>query len=189
VKKLKVEPPSAEQVMAFLKAAKAESDRDYLIFALQFFGGCRVGQIVGNNDKRVPGMKPLEVEDIRPTGIVVDRKGPGRWFVALPDWLLQQLNKFVEGRKGRIFNIGSDEVRLLARKYARISGFQDWKGFHPHLMKHALGKYLKKLGYDMFDIRDQLQHKNVGTTNRYVGVNDPEERTDVARKVGDNLRL
>ena len=76
-----------------------------------------------------------------------------------------------------------------SRKYARISGFQDWKGFHPHLLKKALGKYLKKLGYGQFDIRDQLQHKSVTTTNTYVGVNDPEERTAIARKVGETLRL
>ena len=120
---------------------------------------------------------------------MVDRKGPGRWFVGLPDWLLSDLNKFVGKRTGPIFGIGDDDVRLMARKYARISGFPDWKGFHPHLMKHALGKYLKKMGVDQFGIRDQLQHKNVATTNRYVGVNDPEERTAIARRVGENLRL
>ncbi len=189
MKKLKVESPNAEQVIAFLKAARAESERDFLIFALQFYGGCRVGQIVGNHDKRIPGMKPLEVEDIRDTGIIVDRKGPGRWFVALDDWLLVALRDFAGTKQGPIFNIGSDEVRLLSRKYARISGFQDWKGFHPHLLKKALGKYLKKLGYGQFDIRDQLQHKSVTTTNTYVGVNDPEERIAIARKVGETLRL
>ena len=136
MKKLEVDL-SPEQVMSLLKEAKKDNVRDYLIFALQFYGECRIGQIVGNRDPRIPGMKPLETEDIREDSIIVDRKGPGRQKVPIPEWLLVELREYVGSRKGRVFDVGADASRLNIRKYAKAAGIPDWKRVHPHRLKWA----------------------------------------------------
>jgi len=102
--------------------------------------GLSVGEIVGTPNRRWDGqnkkwlpqeplVKGLQVQDLRPDGLVVRRKmGRPTETITLRPELSQKLHAFVGRRtNGRIFELSESRVVQLIRRYAEAAGIPDEK--------------------------------------------------------------
>jgi integrase len=94
----------------------------------------------------------------------------------LPDQALAALRSYVRydrpkgagalflSRNGR--GIERTQVWRLAREYGELAGI----AVHPHMFKHSCGTHLAEMGEDLLDIQDQLGHKSIANTRKYIDV-------------------
>lgn len=160
------------QVSAMLERARVTSRRDFLLLQLMRYG-LRCGEIVGWR-----GLPGIRVEDIREQGIWVKGKGYARGIVQdrlvpLPRDLIRQLRSFAAESVGdgldKIFPISEVWAERIVKKYAREAGVDDWERVGPHRLRAFFATDAKDKGLDAFTIRDLMRHKNITTTNLYVG--------------------
>src|SRR6266568_2778058 len=120
-----------DQVKALLWAAEEHSPRDYLILKLMALFGLSVGEVVGSDPRgwdkqsktwfaKEPDIPGLMIEDLRENGIQVHGKKNMKKLVPMPDEILAEIHKFIEGRdKGKIFDITVSRVEQVVRPYAK----------------------------------------------------------------------
>ena len=165
------------QVDMMLERAKMANERDYLLLQLMRYG-LRCGEIVGWR-----GLPGIRADDIRDQGIWIKGKGYARGIVQdrlvpMPKDLVRQLRSFIVdleryrslgGKLDRIFPISEVWAERIVKKYARDSGVDDWERVGPHRLRAFFATDAKDKGLDAFTIRDLMRHKNITTTNLYVG--------------------
>ena len=165
------------QVDTMLERAKAASERDYLLLQLMRYG-LRCGEIVGWR-----GLPGIRTDDIREQGIWIKGKGYARGIVQdrlvpMPKDLIRQIRFYMATlalhRSGgsnldRIFPISEVWAERIVKKYARDCGVDDWERVGPHRLRAFFATDAKDKGLDAFTIRDLMRHKNITTTNLYVG--------------------
>ena len=155
-----------------LERARVASRRDFLLLQLMRYG-FRCGEIVGWR-----GLPGIRVGDIREQGIWVKGKGYSRGIVQdrlvpLPRDLIRQLRSFAAESVGegfdKVFPISEVWAERIVKKYAREAGVDDWERVGPHRLRAFFATDAKDKGLDAFTIRDLMRHKNITTTNLYVG--------------------
>ena len=179
------------QVERMLGLTENESERDHLLLLLMRYG-LRCGEIVGWR-----GLPGIQLEDLRPNGIWVKGKGYSRGIVQdrlipMPDYLMRLLRGFISssGRKsspgksqGKVFPISEVHAERIVKKYARLAGIEDWERVGPHRLRAFFATDAKDKGLDAFTIRDLMRHRNITTTNLYVGQSSTERLVKVVEEL------
>ncbi len=166
------------QVNRMLEIALGKGgEHDWLALELMRYG-LRVGEIFG--DKGLPG---IHVEDLREKGIWVRGKGYTAGIVQdklvpMKADLMERLHKF-KPKKGRVFAVSVDTAQNRVKQYARLAGVEDWERISPHRLRAFFATDAKDKGKDGLIIKDLMRHKNLRTTEIYVGSSTPEQLSKV----------
>lgn len=156
-------------------------ERDWLLLNLMRYG-LRVGEIVGDN-----GLPGIKTEDLRSNGIWVKGKGYAAGIVQdrlvpIKTQLLESLVKFAP-KNGLLFPISERWAEQITKRYAKLAGIEDWELVGPHRLRAFFATDAKEKGVDAFTIRDLMRHKNIKTTNLYVGQTSQERLQKVTESL------
>ena len=118
--------------------------------------------------------------DLRTDGIRVLGKGGTETLYPLPRKVLHDLRRYADDRDGhghsptdRIFPISEWAVTICLKGYAKRAGIVDWERVSSHRLRAYFATDAKDRGMDSFLIRDLMRHRNLTTTNTYVGTATP----------------
>jgi integrase/recombinase XerD len=158
------------ELLALLKVAKGNSERDWLLLLTTFWHGLRASEATG-----------LQAEQIRDGYLSVQRlKGSLKTrqpLVMHTNPLLNErtaLETLVTGlaAKSRLFPISRVQFFRLMQKYGPEAGLPQHKN-HPHTLKHSIAmQTIKTAGIE--NVRQYLGHKSIASTGAYLRVNDEQ---------------
>ena len=175
------------QVSSMLAIAKGNSDRDHTLLLLMRYG-LRCGEIVGW--RGLPGIKR---EDLRENGIWVKGKGYSSGIVQdrlvpMPREVMGRIRSFASMAPlgDRLFTISEVWAEKVVKKCARLAGVEDWQRVGPHRLRAFFATDAKDRGLDAFTIRDLMRHKNITTTNLYVGQSSPDRLAAVVEDLSSS---
>jgi type 1 fimbriae regulatory protein FimB len=170
------------EVLSVLKAAKAKGSREWAMILLAYKHGLRASEVCNLR---------LDDIDMKNGSIVVERlKGSLRTtqamtehrgepllneIKALREWLRQRADDgsdylFTSQKGGRL---DRSQFFRLFRVVARLAGVPGEKQ-HPHALKHSIASHLVSANVNLALIRQQLGHKSIGSTMRYVKTSDQQ---------------
>lgn len=154
-----------------------DSPRDKAIFACMFDSGARVGELLSiNRDELVNNTAPIIGKGGKP-GVL--RFGP---------WAMGYLNTYLESRKdslsplfvsGHYRRITVSRCEQLLHIYSDKAKIK--KNVTPHVLRHSFATDLKMNGADIYDIKEQLRHSRISSTEIYVHIEDEERAKKHAR--------
>lgn len=182
---------TTSQVDTMLHLAHERSERDYLLLQLMRYG-LRCGEIVGWR-----GLPGIRANDLRNEGIWVKGKGYARGIVQdrlvpMPKELIKQLRRHVSqtlphrsnnDSDDKVFPISEVRAERIVKQYARQAGIDDWERVSPHRLRAYFATDAKDKGLDAFTIRDLMRHKNITTTNLYVGQSSAERLARIVEQL------
>ena len=168
------------EVLSVLKVARAKSQRDWAMILVAYKHGMRASEVCN-----------LRVDDVdmKNGSIVIDRlKGSLRTTQAVTEHrgepLLNELRALREWLRERPAD-GSDYL-FVSQKGGRLDRTQFFRLFkavateaglptekrHPHALKHSLASHLVQANVNLALVKQQLGHKSIGSTMRYVTTSD-----------------
>jgi integrase len=179
------------QVTRMIQLAKESRERDYLLLQLMRYG-LRCGEIVGW--RGLPGIRSV---DIRNEGIWVKGKGYARGIVQdrlvpMPRELILQLRRYASqtliersdnNLQEKLFPLSEVRAEQIVKRYARNAEIDDWERVGPHRLRAYFATDAKDKGLDAFTIRDLMRHKNITTTNLYVGQSTTERLSRIVEQI------
>jgi integrase len=172
-----------EQLLKLLARAKAgkQGDRDHLMILLGVCHGLRASEIC---DLRVDDFDLDE-------GVVTIRrkKGSRKTTQQLASDLEPLLDEatatrqYLEGRHGKLFDIGRKMFHILMRKYSSEVGIPK-RLRHPHVLKHSAAHFaIESSGKDLVAVQNFLGHVSLQSTGIYLEISDAE----ASRRVRKNF--
>jgi integrase len=168
------------EVLSALRVAKAKGTREWAMILLAYKHGMRASEVC---NLRVDDL------DLKNGSIVVDRlKGSLRTTQAvtehrgepllnehraLREWLRERRDDgsdylFTSQKGGRL---DRTQFFRLFRAIAGEAGLPAEKR-HPHALKHSLASHLVSANVNLALVKQQLGHKSIGSTMRYVTTSD-----------------
>ena len=152
--------------------------RDYYMMRLLRYS-LRIGEVVGNG--KLHGIRGA---DLRPDGIWIKGKGGGEHFVHIKQPFMTELSSLFTSRgNDRIFPISERRAEQIVKDYARKASVVDWEYVSPHRFRAYYATDLRDRGVDPFTIRDGMRHKNIQTTNLYVGPTSQKRMAEIAESL------
>jgi type 1 fimbriae regulatory protein FimB len=170
------------EVLSVLRAAKAKSARDWAMIVVAYKHGMRASEVCNLR---------LEDIDMQNGSIVVHRlKGSLRTTQAVTEHRgepllneLKALRVWLRQRK----DDGSDYL-FTSQKGGRLDRSQFFRLFqtiageaglpaekqHPHVLKHSIATHLVSANVNLALVKQQLGHKSIGSTIRYVTMSDQQ---------------
>lgn len=177
-----LDPP---EVLAVLKAAREKGPREWAMIVLAYKHGMRASEVCN--------LRVADI-DLKNCGIVIDRlKGSLRTMQALTEHrgepLLNELKALREWLKQRPDD-GSDFL-FTSQKGGRLDRSQFFRLFkdvadkaglapekrHPHALKHSIASHLVAANVNLALVKQQLGHKAIASTMRYVTTSDKQAST------------
>lgn len=174
-----LDPP---EVLAVLRAARDKGPREWAMILLAYKHGMRASEVCN--------LRLADI-DLKNGGIVIERlKGSLRTAQALTEHrgepLLNEIKALHEWLKVRSDD-GSDAL-FTSQKGGRLDRSQFFRLFrelattaglapekrHPHVLKHALASHLVAANVNLALVKQQLGHKSIGSTLRYVATSDTQ---------------
>jgi type 1 fimbriae regulatory protein FimB len=170
------------EVLAVLRAARAKGSREWAMIVMAYKHGLRASEICNLR---------LDDLDLKNGTIVVQRlKGSLRTtqtmtehrgepllneIKALREWLRQRRDDgsdflFNSQKGGRL---DRSQVFRLFQTVAAEAGLPPEKQ-HPHALKHSLATHLVSANVNLALVKQQLGHKSIGSTMRYVYATDKQ---------------
>jgi integrase len=170
------------EVLAVLRAAKAMGAREWAMIVLAYKHGLRASEVCNLR---------LDDVDLKNGSVVVERlKGSLRTTQALTEhrgepllnehralreWLRQRRDDgsdflFTSQKGGRL---DRSQFFRLFRAAAADAGLSPEQS-HPHVLKHSLASHLVAANVNLALIKQQLGHKSIGSTMRYVTTTDKQ---------------
>lgn len=170
------------EVLGVLRAAKARGAREWSMIVLAYKHGLRASEVCNVR---------LDDVDLKNGTIIVERlKGSLRTIQAvtehrgepllnelkaLREWLRQRPDDgsdflFVSQKGGRLHR--SQFFRLF-QSIAAAAGLPPEKR-HPHALKHSIASHLVAANVNLALVKQQLGHKLIGSTIRYVTTSDQQ---------------
>jgi len=168
------------EVLSVLRAAKSSGAREWAMILLAYKHGLRASEVC---NLRVDDL------DLKNGSIVVARlKGSLRTTQAVTEHrgepLLNELRALREWLRERPID-GSDFL-FVSQKGGRLDRSQFFRLFkavageaglpaekcHPHALKHSLASHLVAANVNLALVKQQLGHKSIGSTMRYVTTSD-----------------
>jgi integrase len=151
--------------------------------------GLRCGEIVGWR-----GLPGIRADDLREKGIWIKGKGYARGIVQdrlvpIPARVMAHLRIYASNTANKtppstkIFPISEVRAEQIVKNYAKLANVEDWQRVGPHRLRAFFATDAKDKGLDAFTIRDLMRHKNITTTNLYVG----QSSTDRLASIVENL--
>jgi integrase len=168
------------EVLSVLRVAKAKGPREWAMIIVAYKHGMRASEVCN-----------LKIDDLDLTNgyIVVERlKGSLRTTQAITEHrgepLLNEPRALREWLRHRRDD-GSDYL-FTSQKGGRLDRSQFFRMFravafdaglavqkrHPHALKHSLASHLVAANVNLALVKQQLGHKSIGSTMRYVTISD-----------------
>ena len=170
------------EVLSVLRAAKAKGAREWSMFVLAYKHGLRASEVCNLR---------LDDIDLKNGSIVVQRlKGSLRTIQAVTEHrgepLLNELKALRDWLRKRPDD-GSDYL-FTSQKGGRLDRSQFFRLFqtiaseagvsaerrHPHALKHSIASHLVSANVNLALVKQQLGHKSIGSTMRYVTTTDQQ---------------
>src|SRR5438552_14528290 len=164
------------EVLSVLRTARARGAREWAMFVLAYKHGLRASEVCNLR---------LDDIDLKNGSIVVERlKGSLRTTQAVTEHrgepLLNELKALREWLRQRQDD-GSDYL-FSSQKGGRLDRSQFFRLFkaiaseaglpaekqHPHALKHSIASHLVSANVNLALVKQQLGHKSIGSTMRYV---------------------
>lgn len=170
------------EVLAVLRVARTRGNREWAMILLAYKHGLRASEICNLR---------LDDIDLKNGSVVVERlKGSLRTTQALTEHrgepLLNEVKALREWLRERpdddsdfLFNsqkggrLHRSQVFRLFRSIAADAGLPQEK-HHPHALKHSIASHLVSANVNLALVRQQLGHKSIGSTMRYVTTSDQQ---------------
>jgi integrase len=168
------------EVLSVLRVAKAKGAREWAMIVVAYKHGMRASEICNLR---------LDDLDMKNGSIVVERlKGSLRTTQAVTEHrgepLLNELKALREWLRLRSAD-GSDYL-FNSQKGGRLDRSQFFRLFrtiaaeagvatvkqHPHVLKHSIASHLVSANVNLALVKQQLGHKSIGSTMRYVALTD-----------------
>ncbi len=163
--------------------SKKEGKRDSAMLQLFFSTGLRLAELRGLNRKDLN----FNTREISVRG----KRGKIR-VVFISDAAAQALKEYLECRldhliplfiashqkastampPGEEFRFSANAIYRMVKKYARIAGIVSDPS--PHTLRHSFATNLLKNGADLRSVQEMLGHKDLGTTQIYTHVTNPQ---------------
>jgi type 1 fimbriae regulatory protein FimB len=170
------------EVLAVLRAAKAKGTREWAMIVVAYKHGMRASEVCNLR---------LDDVDMKNGSIVIHRlKGSLRITQAVTEHrgepLLNELKSLREWLRQRRDD-GSDFL-FTSQKGGRLDRTQFFRLFrsiaaeaglsidkqHPHVLKHSIASHLISANVNLALVKQQLGHKSIGSTIRYVTMSDQQ---------------
>lgn len=170
------------ELLSLLRSAKARGAREWAMAVLAYKHGLRASEICNLR---------LSDIDMKNGTVVIERlKGSLRTVQALTEhrgepllnevkalreWLRQRPDDgsdfmFLSQKGGRL---DRTQVFRLFRSIAAAAGLSPEKR-HPHTLKHSLASHLVAANVNLALVKQQLGHKSIGSTMRYISTTDQQ---------------
>ncbi len=170
------------EVLSVLRAAKAKGTREWAMIVVAYKHGMRASEVCNLR---------LDDVDMKNGSIVVERlKGSlctiqavtehrGEPLLnelkALREWLRQRPDDgsdyLLTSQKGG--RLDRSQLFRLFRAIASEAGLPEEKQ-HPHALKHSIASHLVSANVNLALVKQQLGHKSIGSTMRYVTTSDQQ---------------
>lgn len=168
------------EVIAVLRAAKAKGAREWAMIAVAYKHGMRASEVcnlrLGDVDLKNSTIVIERLKgSLRTTQAVTEHRGEPllNEHRALREWLKQRSTDgsdylFTSQKGGRL---DRTQFFRLFQAIACHAGLSTEKR-HPHALKHSLASHLVSANVNLALVKQQLGHKSIGSTMRYVMTSD-----------------
>lgn len=170
------------EVLALLRTAKAKGSREWAMIVVAYKHGLRVSEVcnlrLGDLDLKNGSIVIERLKgSLRTVQAVTEHRGEPllNEVKALREWLRQRRADgsdflFNSQKGGRL---DRSQVFRLFRGIAAEAGLSKEKQ-HPHALKHSIASHLISANVNLALVRQQLGHKSIGSTMRYVRTSDQQ---------------
>jgi type 1 fimbriae regulatory protein FimB len=170
------------EVLSVLRAAKAKGAREWAMIVVAYKHGMRASEICNlrlNDLDMKNGSIAVErlKGSLRTTQAVTEHRGEPllNEIKALRDWLRKRKDDgsdylFTSQKGGRL---DRSQVFRLFKAIANEAGLPLEKQ-HPHALKHSIASHLVSANVNLALVKQQLGHKSIGSTMRYVTTTDQQ---------------
>src|SRR5437016_3164700 len=177
------------EVLSVLRAARAKGAREWSMIVVAYKHGMRASEVCNlrlddidlkNGSIVVQRLKG----SLRTTQAVTEHRGEPllNEIKALREWLRQRPDDgsdylFTSQKGGRL---DRSQFFRLFRAIASEVGVSAEKQ-HPHALKHSIASHLVSANVNLALVKQQLGHKSIGSTMRYVATSDQQASKATAR--------
>lgn len=170
------------EVLSVLRVAKAKGSREWAMILLAYKHGLRASEIcnlrLGDVDMKNGSIVIERLKgSLRTTQAMTEHRGEPllNEIKALREWLRQRADDgsdflFTSQKGGRL---DRSQVFRLFRAIAAQAGISAEKQ-HPHALKHSIASHLVSANVNLALIKQQLGHKSIGSTMRYITTSDQQ---------------
>jgi integrase len=170
------------EVLSVLKAAKTKGSREWAMIIVAYKHGMRASEVcnlrVDDVDLKNGSIVIERLKgSLRTTQAVTEHRGEPLLNErrALREWLRERRNDgsdylFTSQKGGRL---DRSQFFRLFRAIACEAGLAAEKR-HPHALKHSLASHLVLANVNLALVKQQLGHKSIGSTMRYVTISDQQ---------------
>lgn len=172
-----------EEILRILKVARQHSQRDHLMILMAYSHGLRATEVcqirladISNGSLTIRRLKNSKTT-VQP--LVPHRGQP----------LLDEIKSLRDYTKVRLVDAGEylfpslkggclkrNAFNVLFARYCVLAGIPEGKR-NPHILKHSAANHLVRAGVDIAYVQARLGHASIGSTMRYVSLNDEEVAT------------
>jgi type 1 fimbriae regulatory protein FimB len=168
------------EVLAVLRAAKSKGPREWTMILVAYRHGMRASEVcnlrIEDVDLKNGSIVVARLKgSLRTTQALTEHRGEPllNELKALRDWLRQRPGDgsdflFVSQKGGRL---DRSQFFRLFRAIAASAGLPPEKR-HPHALKHSIASHLVSANVNLALVKQQLGHKSIGSTMRYVSTSD-----------------
>jgi type 1 fimbriae regulatory protein FimB len=170
------------EVLSVLRAARRKGAREWAMLLLAYKHGMRASEIcnlrLSNLDLKNENILVARLKgSLRTTQALTEHRGEPllNELKALREWLRQRRSDgsdylFTSQKGGRLHR---SQLFRLFRSVAREAGLASEKQ-HPHVLKHSIANHLISANVNLALVKQQLGHKSIGSTMRYVCTTDQQ---------------
>ena len=170
------------ELLLLLRSAKAKGAREWAMLLLAYKHGMRASEIcnlrLSNLDLKNENIIVARLKgSLRTTQSLAEHRGEPllNELKALREWLRERRDDgsdflFTSQKGGRLHR---SQVFRLFRNIARKAGLVAEKR-HPHVLKHSIASHLVSANVNLALIKQQLGHKSIGSTMRYISTSDQQ---------------
>lgn len=176
-----MEALSKQQLLALLAAARAHSERDWLMILVGYSHGLRSSEVIG-----------IMGDDVQDGFLSVCRlKGSNRTVQPLisdGDPLLDERKSLIElsrnrGGNQRLFPVTRRTFGRVMARHALAAGIPQHLA-HPHILKHTIAmQTIHSAGIE--NVRQYLGHKSMSSTGAYLKVSDEAAAREIQKALRD----
>jgi type 1 fimbriae regulatory protein FimB len=170
------------EVLSVLRAAKTKGTREWAMIIVAYKHGMRASEVcnlrIDDLDLKNGSIVIARLKgSLRTTQAVTEHRGEPllNELRALREWLRERRNDgsdylFTSQKGGRL---DRSQFFRLFRAIACEAGLAAEKR-HPHALKHSLASHLVSANVNLALVKQQLGHKSIGSTMRYVSTTDQQ---------------
>jgi integrase len=170
------------EVLSVLRLARAKGLREWAMVLLAYRHGLRASEIcnlrISDLDLKNESITVMRLKgSLRTTQALTEHRGEPllNELRALREWLRQRQSDgsdylFNSQKGGRLHR---SQVFRLFRGIASKAGLAKEKR-HPHVLKHSIASHLISANVNLALVKQQLGHKSIGSTMRYISTTDQQ---------------